>query len=192
MNVLLVYPEYPDTFWSFKGAMSFIGKKASLPPLGLLTVASILPHAWKARLIDMNAENLMDSDIKWADIIFVSAMIVQRDSVEDVVMRVKGIDGDKVVVAGGPYFSSCDLDSVIGVDHFVLGEAEITLPLFLEDFEDGKGTANKVYRSEEKPDLACTPLPCWDLIKIHRYATMAVQYTRGCPFGCEFCSLCRK
>ena len=189
MNVLLVYPEYPDTFWSFKGAMPFIGKKASLPPLGLLTVASMLPREWEARLIDMNVERFTDSDIKWADIIFVSAMIVQKESVKDVIRRIKAFDGDKVVVAGGPYFSSCDLDSVTGVDHFVLGEAEITLPLFLKDFKDGEGVAHKVYRSDEKPDLTCTPLPRWDLIKLHNYAAMAVQYTRGCPFNCEFCDI---
>jgi radical SAM superfamily enzyme YgiQ (UPF0313 family) len=138
--------------------MPFIGKKASLPPLGLLTVASMLPREWEARIIDMNVERFTDSDIKWADIIFVSAMIVQKESVKDVIRRIKAFDGDKVVVAGGPYFSSCDLDSVTGVDHFVLGEAEITLPLFLKDFKDGEGVAHKVYRSDEKPDLTCTPL----------------------------------
>jgi radical SAM superfamily enzyme YgiQ (UPF0313 family) len=169
--------------------MPFIGKRASLPPLGLLTVASMLPRAWKVRLVDMNVEKLSDSSIKWADMVFVSAMIVQKESVKNVIRRIKAFDGDKVVVAGGPYFSSCDLDSVIGVDHFVLGEAEVTLPLFLEDFKDGKGMAHKVYRSDEKPDLTCTPLPRWDLIKLHNYAAMAVQYTRGCPFNCEFCDI---
>lgn len=190
MNVLLVYPvSPPDTFWSFKGAMPFIGKKASLPPLGLLTVASMLPRTWNVRLLDMNVEKLKNSDIRWTDMVFVSAMIVQRQAMQDVILRIKALDDNKVVVAGGPYFSSCNLDRVIGVDHFVLDEAEVTLPLFLKDFNDGKGVAHKVYRSDEKPDLSQTPTPRWDLIKLRNYATMAVQYTRGCPFNCEFCDI---
>ena len=134
MKILLVYPQYPDTFWGFKHALKFISKKAGLPPLGALTVAAMLPEHWQKRLIDMSVDTLTDNDIKWADYVFISAMVIQKDSTKEVIRRCNGL-GTKVV-AGGPLFTT-EPDEFTGVDHFVLNEAEITLPQFLADLEKG-------------------------------------------------------
>ncbi|MDP3661583.1 MAG: radical SAM protein, partial [bacterium] len=185
MNILLAYPEYPNTFWSFRHALSFIRKKAAFPPLGLLTVASLLPAEWNVRLVDMNVQTIRDADFKWADMVFVSAMIVQKDSAQEILDRAK-MHGKRTVV-GGPFFTSCDKKSVRGADHFVLNEAEITLPEFLRDFNCGNPKSE--YTSANKPNLNITPLPRWDLINFRHYATMPIQYTRGCPYNCEFCDI---
>nr|WP_321464309.1 cobalamin-dependent protein [uncultured Desulfobulbus sp.] len=184
MNILLVYPHYPDTFWSFRHALNFIGKKASFPPLGLLTVAAMLPGAWNKRLIDLNVRSLTDSDLLWANYVFISAMDIQRKSAREIIARCRLL-GVKSV-AGGPLFTSCREDFP-EVDHLVLGEAECTLPRFLEDL--GNGTAQRVYVDERKADLQATPAPLWDLIDTKKYAAMNIQYSRGCPFDCEFCDI---
>jgi radical SAM superfamily enzyme YgiQ (UPF0313 family) len=184
MNVLLLYPEFPDTFWSFKHALKFIRKKASLPPLGLLTVGAMLPRAWEKRLVDLNVRKLKDKDLRWADVVFISAMIVQRDSAKALIERCRA--AGKTIVAGGPLFTS-EHQQFPGVDHFVLNEAEVTLPEFLRDF--GQGCARPVYASAELPDIRQTPAPLWELADLRRYASMCVQYSRGCPFDCEFCSV---
>ncbi len=184
MRILLVYPSYPDTFWSFRHALRFISKKACFPPLGLLTVAAMLPTAWEKKVVDMNVTALRDEDIRWADYVFVSAMVVQNRSAEEVVARCNRL-GTKVV-AGGPLFTMAE-ERLPGVSHFVLGEAEVTLPLFLKDLADG--CAKPVYECGERPDLDETPLPLWSLIDIRHYATMNIQYSRGCPFDCEFCDI---
>jgi len=183
-KVILVYPEYPATFWSFKHVLRLVSKKAAYPPLGLLTVASLLPEGWEKRLIDMNITALKDEDLKWADYVFISAMIVQKESVKKLIKRCK--DFDVKIVAGGPLFTA-GFEEFDGVDHFVLNEAEITLPLFLKDLENG--CANKIYSSHVKPDITKTPIPSWDLINMRNYATMPIQYSRGCPFDCEFCDI---
>lgn len=183
-NILLVYPKYPDTFWSFAKVLKFISKKATLPPLGLLTVAAMLPTEWDKRLIDMNVSNIKDGDIKWADYVFISAMIVQKDSVKSLIKKCN--DLGKRIVAGGPLFTS-SYDEFEGIDHFVLGEAEITLPLFLKDLEND--CAKPVYLSSERPSLDKTPVPLWSLIDMKHYVSMSVQYSRGCPFNCEFCDI---
>ncbi|MDQ7825468.1 MAG: B12-binding domain-containing radical SAM protein [Candidatus Eremiobacteraeota bacterium] len=183
-KVLLVYPQYPVTFWSFTHVLKFISKKAAFPPLGLLTVAALLPPSWEKKLVDMNVTPLNDSDIAWADYVFIGAMIVQKDSVRPIIARCRELG--KKVVAGGPLFTTGH-DQFEGVDHFVLGEAEITLPRFLEDLE--KGEAAPLYASQERPDINKTPVPQWDLIRMKDYAFMAVQYSRGCPFNCEFCDI---
>ncbi len=188
MNVLLVYPEYPNTFWSFHHALSFlsfIGRKAAFPPLGLLTVAALLPEEWELRLVDMNVRRLHDHDLAWADMVLVSAMLVQKGSAQEVLDRAKSFG--KRTVVGGPFFTSCEKSSVRGADHWVLNEAEVTLPEFLKDL--AQGTPKSEYTSQDKPRLETTPLPRWDLISLRRYATMAIQYTRGCPFACEFCDI---
>ncbi|UCC17987.1 MAG: B12-binding domain-containing radical SAM protein [Dehalococcoidales bacterium] len=184
MKILLVYPSYPDTFWSFRHALRFISKKAAFPPLGLLTVASMLPGEWEKKLVDLNVRDLTDDDIKWADYVFISAMVVQRDSVKEVISRCNALDTK--TVCGGPLFTT-GYDEFEGVDHFVLGEAESTLHLFLADLENGE--AEYLYESEERPPVDNTPLPMWSLIDMNQYSSLAIQYSRGCPFDCEFCDI---
>ena len=184
MNVLLLYPEFPDTFWSFKHALKFIRKRASLPPLGLLTVASLLPEEWEKRLIDLNVRKLSAEDLAWADYAFVSAMTVQRESARKVISRCK--EAGVTVVAGGPIFVS-EHEQFEEVDHFVLNEAELTLPPFLEDLE--QGCPKRIYETDEFPDIQQTPAPTWELADLGRYATMCIQFSRGCPFDCEFCNI---
>jgi len=159
MKILMVYPMYPDTFWSFKHALKFVSKKASFPPLGLLTVASMLPKDWYKKIIDMNADQLMDNDILWADFIFISAMSVQSESADEVIRRCKKLN--KKIVAGGPLFTSSS-EYYNNVDHLVLNEAEITLPMFLDDLE--KGIPKHKYTSDEWADITTTPLPQWDIV----------------------------
>lgn len=184
MKALLVYPRSPDTFWSFRHALPFIGKKSVFPPLGLLTVASMLPESWHIRLIDLNVGQLSDHDILWADYVFVSAMTVQRESAGNILDRCRTLRVK--TVAGGPLFTSCH-DEFPQVNHLILGEAEMTLPRFLEDLE--KQSPQRVYFPSGRPDLSCTPLPRWDLIDMRKYASMNIQFSRGCPFDCEFCDI---
>ena len=184
MKILLVYPKYPDTFWSFKHALSFISKKAAFPPLGLLTVATMLPAEWEKKLVDMNVNTLTDKDLKWADYVFISAMTVQQNSVKEVIARCKKFNTK--TVAGGPLFTA-GYEEFEGVDHFVLDEAEITLSPFLEDLN--KGCAQHIYTSKQRPDITKTPIPLWSLLNMKKYASMGVQYSRGCPFNCEFCDI---
>jgi radical SAM superfamily enzyme YgiQ (UPF0313 family) len=184
VKILLVYPEFPDTFWSFKHAVKFIFKKASSPPLGLLTVAAMLPDEWEKRLIDMNVSSLRDDDIRWADLVFLSAMAIQKGSAKGIITRCKSM-GVRIV-AGGPLFTT-GYEEFSDVDHLVLNEAEITLPLFLEDL--GNGSARHRYTSDQWADVRKTPVPLWDLVNLKNYATVNIQYSRGCPFNCEFCDI---
>lgn len=184
MNVVLVYPSIPDTFWSFKHILKFIRKKAAHVPLGLLTVGALIPGEWRVRMVDMNVENLSDDMIAWSDMVFIGAMVVQKQSVREVVERAKELG--KKIVAGGPLFTSASEDYE-EIDHLVLNEAEITFPLFLEDLAGNK--ARHIYTTSEKPDIKKTPLPRWELLNMNYYASMSVQYSRGCPFDCEFCDI---
>ena len=184
MKILLVYPEFPDTFWSFKHALKFVHKKAGAPPLGLLTVAAMLPAEWEKRLVDLNVASLTPKDLAWADYAFVSAMIVQRDSARELIARCKKA-GVKVV-AGGPLFTM-EHEQFPEVDHFVLNEAELTLPPFLTDL--AKGHAQPVYTTTEFPDIQQTPAPLWKLAKLRYYDSVSIQFSRGCPFSCDFCNV---
>ena len=184
MNVLLISAATPDTFWSFKHILPFVSKKAAFPPLGLLTVAAMLPKKWDLRLIDLNTTRLADADIAWADYVFVSAMIVQADSAREAIARCR--EQSKTLIAGGPLFTTSH-DRFPEVDHFVLGEAETIVPALVADMESGK--LAKLYRSEQYPDVSHTPPPRWDLIKMSHYAIMPLQFSRGCPFNCEFCDV---
>jgi radical SAM superfamily enzyme YgiQ (UPF0313 family) len=184
MKVLLVYPKNPVTYWGVQYAVKFISKKAAFPPLGLLTVAAILPQNYEKRLIDMNLENLEDKDILWADYVFISAMVVQKESVREVINRCKKL-GVKTV-AGGPLFTS-ESEAYEDVDHLVLNEGEITIPMFLNDLEHGN--AKHLYTSDEWADLKTTPVPLWNLVNLKKYAALNIQYSRGCPFNCEFCNI---
>ncbi|MBN1269393.1 MAG: B12-binding domain-containing radical SAM protein [Kiritimatiellae bacterium] len=184
MNVLLIYPEFPDTFWSFKHALAFVGKRSALPPLGLLTVAAMLPPEWTLRLVDTNVRSLTEDDLAWADCAFVSAMVVQRKSAHGIVSRCK--EAGLRVVAGGPLFQS-EREQFKSVDHFILNEAELTLPPFLDDL--AQGNPKRMYTSAEFADLRQTPVPRWNLLDLKRYATMGIQFSRGCPFNCDFCNV---
>ena len=184
MNVLLLYPEFPDTFWSFKHALKFIRKRASLPPLGLLTVAALLPKAWAKRLVDVNVRKPRESDLAWADLVLISGMIAQQDSAHELISRCRA--AGKTIVAGGPLFT-LGHEQFPEVDHFVLNEAETTLPEFLHDF--ALGAARRVYASAHFPDIHETPAPLWELADMKNYAAMSVQFSRGCPFDCEFCNI---
>jgi len=184
MNILLVYPEYPDTFWSFKHALKFVRKKSSSPPLGLLTVAAMLPATWNKRLVDMNVNQLFDSDFQWADMVLISAMNVQCQSVNEVIARARALE--KTIVAGGSLFT-IEPELFPDVDHLILNEAEITLPLFLSDL--GRGQPKRVYKTDDYADITKTPAPMWELINIKDYESLSLQFSRGCPFNCEFCNV---
>ena len=184
MKALLIYPEFPDTFWSFKHALKFIHKKAAFPPLGLLTLGAMLPKEWSTRLIDLNVKAVTEKDLAWADAAFISGMSVQRDSAHQIIAQCK--EGGLKVVAGGPLFTS-EYEEFDLVDHFVLNEAELTLPLFLADLE--RGSAKPVYKTSEFSNISATPAPLWELADMKRYASMNIQFSRGCPFDCDFCNV---
>ena len=191
MNVLHVYPKIPEeTFWSLKKAIDFTGKKAALPPLPLLSVGGILKELrpdWNQKLVDLNVEKLPEEDLAWADLVFISAMIIQETSVQEIIERCKRHDGLRIV-AGGPLFTSQEKETE-GIDYLVLGEAEITLPLFLQDLDAGKPRHR--YETDQFPDLALTPPPYWGLLegKFKLYSSLSAQYSRGCPHKCEFCDI---
>lgn len=184
MRVLLVEPRTPDTFWSFRNALPFVGKRASNPPLGLLTLAGLLPHDWELKVVDLNCRLLPSPVVAWADYVLVSAMLAQRDSLLEVI-RVCRAAG-KPVIGGGPLFTADAADNP-GVDHVVVGEAEETAASLAADMIAGR--VAPLYESPRYPDLSLTPLPRWDLIDLREYATMSVQSCRGCPFDCEFCDV---
>jgi len=184
LKILFLYPRYPETFWSFGHALKFISKKAAFPPLGLLTVAALLPSEWDKKLVDLNTGNLKDKDIAWADYVFVSAMDIQQASAREVISRC--VQLETKVVAGGPLFTTSN-EEFEGVDHLVRGEFEALAPQFVADMENG--CLQRVYESERKPDTRHSPVPAWGLINIKKYASLSVQYSRGCPFDCEFCDV---
>ncbi|MGK9476911.1 B12-binding domain-containing radical SAM protein [Melioribacter sp. OK-6-Me] len=184
MKILMIYPETPATFWSFKDALKFVSKKSAEPPLGLITVASMLPAEWEKRLIDLNVTRLEDEDILWADYVFLSGMNIHTSSIRKIIRKCNNLD--KPIVGGGPLFTF-QYNDFPGIDHFVLNEAELTLPQFLSDLS--KGRAERVYSTNEYPELGATPVPMWELLEMDKYASMSIQYSRGCPYDCEFCSI---
>jgi len=184
MNVLLVYPRHPDTFWSFQHVLRFVGKRSAFPPLGLLTVAAMLPREWNLRLVDTNVAALCDADLIWADWVMLSGMIVHRESARDIA-RLAAAWG-KPVIAGGPLFTTGSA-GFPEIPHFVIGEAELVIEELVRDME--AGAVKPRYRADAFPDLSTTPVPRWDLIDPRHYVTMPVQFSRGCPFDCEFCDI---
>src|SRR5258706_2180317 len=184
MKVLLVNPEFPDTYWSFRHALPLEGKRCAFPPLGLLTVSALLPQSWERRLVDLNVQKLKSADIEWADMVFATAMLVQKDSLRVVVRQARA--GGKTVVLGGPYVTT-RIEALPEADHIFLGEAETTLPIFIEDL--ARGEAKRTYQAAERPPLSATPMAHFELANLKRYSAMSVQYSRGCPFSCEFCDI---
>lgn len=184
MNILLVYPKMPDTFYAMKHFIRVVGKKAAYPPLGLLTIASLLPKEWPKKLVDVNLDTISDKDLQWADYVFLSAMNVQEESVREIVDQCNRA-GVKVV-AGGSLFTH-EYERFSGIDHFVLNEAEITLPLFLEDLK--QGAPQPIYKTDEFADITQTPVPAFELANMDEYIYSIVQYSRGCPYMCDFCDV---
>lgn len=186
MKILLVYPKMPDTFWAMQHGNRAAGKKSTYPPLGLMTVGAMLPESWKKKLVDVNMQQLKDRDIQWADYVFLSAMNVQIESVDEIVAQCNRLDTP--VVAGGTLFSH-EYDRFPGIRHFVLNEAEITLPQFLADLEKGPEFVHRIYRTSEFANVEETPVPDYSLIDVRNYMYSIVQYSRGCPYMCDFCDV---
>ncbi len=185
MNVLLVNPEFPDTYWGFKHALKIIGKDSIFAPLGLQTVAALLPQSWRKRLLDLNAGDVLRPiDIEWADMVFVTGMLIQKKAILRVVKECRAYG--KLVVVGGPYIST-STQNVPDADHVFIGEAEATLPQFVSDLE--QGVAKRFYKATVFPEMTTTPMPDFGLVDMSRYTTMSVQFSRGCPFDCEFCDI---
>ena len=184
MRILMVYPKFKVTFWSFKYLLAFIGKKAAFPPSGLLTVARMLPKSWEVKLVDMNVHRLDDEHIERADYVFISAMTTQSESAEQVI-RLCGRIGVPVVLGGPILVAGCEHFS--GVKHFLLGEVENTFPEFLDDIANQK--AKRIYPAKNFPSLTAPLIPMWSLINLHDYASMLLQWGRGCPFCCTFCNI---
>ena len=187
MRVLLLYPEFVEAMWAYKHALQYIGKRASSPPLGLLTVAAMLPQSWEKRLIDLNVSSLKDADFEAVDLVFISAMLAQQHSTEMVLKKCKQLGIP--TVGGGPLFSFSEGNQLaIEPDHRICGEAESVITDFLRDIKEAR--LQKIYQSQEIPDVKSTPVPLWNLVEdLSTYAMMTVQFTRGCPFDCEFCDV---
>jgi radical SAM superfamily enzyme YgiQ (UPF0313 family) len=183
-KVLLVYPAFPPSYWGFRYALELVGKRAAMPPLGLLTVAAMFPAHYQLRLVDMNVAPLTDEDLDWADLVLTSTMVVQQRSLRDVIARSNA--RRRPVAVGGPHPTSF-ADEITGADHYLLDEVEETFPRFVADWEAGQ--AARVYRPERKPAITETPVPRFELLDLKAYASMALQFSRGCPFDCEFCDI---
>jgi radical SAM superfamily enzyme YgiQ (UPF0313 family) len=185
MKALLVWPLFPKSYWGQEYTLALIGKSAVVPPLGLITAAALLPSHWELRLVDMNVERLDDEAIAWADVVMISGMRIQRSSFHSVVARARALG--KRVVAGGLYVTT-DPDDVAGVDHLVIGEAEETLPALARALEAGEAAPRRI-SAPNRPDVSGSPIPRFDLLRIDRYDVVGVQFSRGCPFACEFCDI---
>ncbi len=188
-NALFVYPKFPPSYWGFKYALEFLGKRSSMPPLGLLTIAGMFPKNYNLKVVDMNIEPLTDAHLQWADVVLTSTMIVQKESLYDVVERCNR--ANIPIICGGPhptsYYDNIKEETGGTIDHFLFGEVEEIFEDFLTDFESG--SAQEIYREKRKPDITKTPPPRYDLIDINAYGSMALQFSRGCPFNCEFCDI---
>jgi radical SAM superfamily enzyme YgiQ (UPF0313 family) len=184
MKVLLVNPKFPDTYWSFRHALPFEGKRSVFPPLGLMTVSGLLPKDCERRLVDLEIESLKTSQIDWADMVFITGMLAQKESLHEVVERCR--QRGKKIVLGGPYVTST-IEELPHADHIFQGEAETTLPQFFQDLE--QGTAKRIYKAPERPPMSLAPIADFGLVNMKKYSNMSIQYSRGCPFSCEFCDI---
>ena len=187
MKILLVYPLFPKTFWSYEKILELINRKVLLPPLGLVTVAAILPQSWEFKLVDRNVRAVTDAEWDWADLVIFSAMIVQKADLIEQIGEAKR--RNKPVAVGGPYPTSTPHElEELGVDYFILDEGEITLPMFVDAIDRGE-PSGKFTANGEKPAVTTTPIPRYDLLEQDVYDSMSVQFSRGCPFQCEFCDI---
>jgi len=185
IKVLMVWPRFPASFWSLGEVMEIVPERSLVPPLGLITVAGLCPKHWKIRLVDLAFEELSDEDILWADLVMVSAMAVQRESVRQTLERASKLNRRTMI--GGPYASSAPQALLPLADHVVVGEPDEIFPEIAADLE--RGSARRLYSITEKPDVSCTPVPRFDLLALNKYTLMSVQFSRGCPFTCEFCDI---
>lgn len=186
MKALLLYPKFPQSFWSYDRAIELVGLKAVIPPLGIITVAALLPQEWEIRFYDRNVNPESEADWQWCDLVILSAMLVQKADFQALIQKA-GQYGKKVAV-GGPYPTSVPEDALsVGAHYLVLDEGEITVPLFLEALAQGQ--TRGTFRSLEKPDVTRSPMPRFDLLQRDAYYMMAIQFSRGCPFNCEFCDI---
>ena len=185
MKVLMVWPSFPPSFWGFEGVLQIIPERAMTPPLGLITVAALCPASWEIRLIDHAFEELRDEDLQWADLVMVSAMHAQRADALVVLARARAF-GRRTFV-GGPWASTDPEAALLAADHVMVGEAEEAFPNIAAELE--QGTARALYRVIDKPDMTHSPIPRFDLLRMNKYTSMPVQFSRGCPFQCEFCDI---
>lgn len=186
MRVLLVYPRFPKSFWSFEEALALVNRKTFLPPLGLITVAAILPQEWDFKLVDCNVREVTEAEWEWADLVILSAMIVQEEDFNAQIQEAKR--HGKPVAVGGPYPTALPKEAeAAGADYLILDEGEITLPMFVEAL--ARGETSGIFRADEKPDVTHTPIPRYDLLDLEAYDNMSAQFSRGCPFQCEFCDI---
>lgn len=187
MRVLLIYPVFPQSFWSFEKALELLDRKAMLPPLGLITVAAILPQDWEFKLVDRNVRDITAEEWDWADLVILSAMIVQKQDFLTQIQTAKRYG--KIVAVGGPYATALPQEAqAAGADFLILDEGEITLPLFVEAIQRGD-TSGLIRANGDRPDVSITPIPRYDLLEFDAYDNMSVQFSRGCPFQCEFCDI---
>ncbi|HBE32194.1 MAG TPA: B12-binding domain-containing radical SAM protein, partial [Cyanobacteria bacterium UBA11368] len=186
MKALLIWPHFPNSFWSYQETLNLAGLRSTNPPLGLITVAAMLPKDWEIRFADRNVRKETEADWEWCDIVIISAMIVQKADFRALIQ--KGVALGKKVAVGGPFPTSVPeyaLES--GAHYLILDEGECTIPMFLEALE--RGEERGIFRSPEKPDVTQTPIPRFDLLDLDAYLAITVQFSRGCPFQCEFCDI---
>ncbi len=188
MNVLLLYPRFPKSFWSFEKMIELMGHKVLIPPLGLVTVAAILPQSWNFKLVDLNVREATEAEWDWAEVVICSAMIVQKPDLLEQIKEAKR--RGKRVAVGGPYATALPHEvSAVGADYLILDEGELTIPLFVEAINNGQLSGTFRAPNGERPDVTITPVPRFELLELDAYAEMSVQFSRGCPFQCEFCDI---
>ena len=185
IKILMIWPRFPPSFWGFQGMMTLLHEKTAMPPLGLITVAALSPKNWTIRLIDRAFDELLDVDILWADLVMISGMHVQKTDIIDILARARRLG--KRTMVGGPYASSEPEALLVLADHVVVGEPDEVFDRIATDLETG--VARRLYVIREKPDVIKTPAPRFDLLKLENYVLMSVQFSRGCPFQCEFCDI---
>lgn len=187
MRALLVWPKFDSfSFWNFEKVCELAGVKYMTPPLGLLTVAALLPPGWEIRLVDENVHPLKEEDLSWAQIVLVGSKIVHRGRALEVIRRARA-RGLPVVVGGPDPTLSPHFYREAGASFLCLGEGEATIPRLLSDL--ARGVTSGTYNAERLPDLKQSPVPRFDLIDHRDYLYVGVQYSRGCPYHCEFCNV---